>query len=368
MHPPNPRQILLAFAALASLAYAEDEKDKPSATATSSASVVTPCVATSTGGSFYDLRPDVAVVVTEGEKTPRGNPTEDYMARGWDYGSNFTLNICGAVVKTPQEIVGIEKTLWKNVSAYYESKGKVYSLGFQSGVLVPRGRKLVLTYEGGSPCGSDDKTKKDKREIVHDGAAFKNHNYDDEDDTEELALLTGKGEEAEKKDADKDKDKEKEKDGVRRKSAIISFLCGQDLDSPTAASFVATDKDECAYFFEVRSPHACAAAEPHTPGSVGPGSVFAIIFFITVLVYVFGGIFYQRTVAHARGWRQLPNYSLWAGIWNFLRDIFIITTSSCAQFLPSRRGYSSISPTNGRSRNREDENRLIDQLDEEWDD
>ncbi len=69
----------------------------------------------------------------------------------------------------------------------------------------------------------------------------------------------------------------------------------------------------------MRSQHACAGAEPHKPGSVGPGSVFAIIFFITVLVYVVGGVFYQRTVTHARGWRQLPNFSLWSGIWGFVK-------------------------------------------------
>lgn len=28
---------------------------------------------------------------------------------------------------------------------------------------------------------------------------------------------------------------------------------------------------------------------------------------------------YQRSVAHARGWRQLPNYSLWAGIGSFFQ-------------------------------------------------
>jgi len=115
----------------------------------------------------------------------------------------------------------------------------------------------------------------------------------------------------------KDSDKKKDKEPVRRKSATISFLCDHDPDTPTTASFVSADPDQCAYFFEVRSQHACATAEPHKPGSVGPGSVFVIIFFIAVLVYIFGGIFYQRTVAHARGWRQLPNYSLWAGIWTF---------------------------------------------------
>ena len=27
---------------------------------------------------------------------------------------------------------------------------------------------------------------------------------------------------------------------------------------------------------------------------------------------------YQRTVMHARGWKQLPNYGLWSGIANWL--------------------------------------------------
>lgn len=106
---------------------------------------------------------------------------------------------------------------------------------------------------------------------------------------------------------------------ARRKSATISFLCDTNPGSTQASvSFVGTDPDECAYFFEARSVHACGHAEPHKPGSVGPGSVFGIILLIAVLVYALGGVFYNRTVAHARGWRQLPNYSIWAGIWSFI--------------------------------------------------
>lgn len=51
--------------------------------------------------------------------------------------------------------------------------------------------------------------------------------------------------------------------------------------------------------------------------------------------------------------------------------MFIILTSSCARFLPSRRGYSRVSlgREHGRGgRRNDDENRLIDNLDEEWDD
>ncbi|KAK4172517.1 mannose-6-phosphate receptor binding domain-containing protein [Triangularia setosa] len=378
MYPQTPSRALLlcALAALGGTAAAEE----PSKTSTTSTPVVTPCVATATtgAGAFFDLRPDTAVVVPEGEKPPKGLPIEDYVARGWDYGSNFTLNFCSPVVKKVEDVVGLDKDLWQNVSAYYETKGKVYALGLSDGNLVPRGRKLVLQYSGGSPCGLSDEEGKEKRWEVHEGATYKYHEYDDDEESEDSESRRSSRDKDDNDDDDdddssrKDKNKEKEKEKAktqRRKSAIFSFLCDRDPDTPTAASFVGTDPDECAYFFEVRSMHACSIAEPHKPGSVGPGSVFAIIFFIAVLVYVVGGIFYQRTVAHARGWRQLPNYSLWAGIWSFIVDLFTILTSSCGRLIPRRRGYHTLSGSpSGRRHSRDAENRLIDQLDEEWDD
>ncbi|KAK4201896.1 mannose-6-phosphate receptor binding domain-containing protein [Triangularia verruculosa] len=365
--------LLCALAALGGQAAAEE----PSKTRTTSTPVVTPCVATATtgAGAFFDLRPDTAVVVPEGEKPPKGSPVEDYVARGWDYGSNFTLNFCSPVVKEVEDVVGLDKDQWKNVSAYYENKGKVYALGLSDGNLVPRGRKLVLQYSGGSPCGLSDERSNDKRWEVHEGATYKYHEYNDDEESNVSELRRASKDRDDEDDDDddkprKDKDKEKDKPKTqRRKSATFSFLCDRDPDTPTAASFVGTDPDECAYFFEVRSMHACSIAEPHKPGSVGPGSVFAIIFFIAVLVYVVGGVFYQRTVAHARGWRQLPNHSLWAGIWSFVVDLFTILTSSCARLVPRRRGYHALSRSpSGRRHSRDAENRLIDQLDEEWDD
>lgn len=68
----------------------------------------------------------------------------------------------------------------------------------------------------------------------------------------------------------------------------------------------------------MRSQHACAGVEPHKPGSMGPGGVFAIIMLVAIVVYFAGGVFYNRNVENARGWKQLPNYSLWAGIWDFI--------------------------------------------------
>ncbi|KAK5989843.1 Putative mannose 6-phosphate receptor-like protein [Cladobotryum mycophilum] len=301
------------------------------------------CTATSSTGSgaFFDLRPDMALPQEKG-KSQKSGAFKDYHARGWDYGKNFTLNICGAVVEPVRDVVGLKKNQWANISAYYTSHDNIYSIGSVSLDLHSRGRKLVLQYTGGSPCGESKSSREDREANKNMASAPQDHKVE----TIEASDSTVK---------------------TKRKSATISFLCDKDPGSSTAVSFVGTDPEECAYFFEARSAHACGHAEPHKPGSVGPGSVFGLILVIAVLVYILGGVFYNRTVAHARGWRQLPNYSLWAGIWSFFSDMFIIALSSCTRFFPSRRGYRHLGSSPS-GRNSDAENRLIDQLDEEWDD
>lgn len=213
-----------------------------------------------------------------------------------------------------------------------------------------RGRKLILNYTGGSLCPST-KSKREpinlplsSREIIDPGD-------DDEDEDRPKKPSSGKDKNA------------------RRKTTVISLLCDSDPLAKTSVSFIAA-VDECTYFFEGRSPAACGGVH-QAKQALGPGGVFSVIIIITILVYFVGGCVYQRTVMHQRGWRQLPNYAMWAGIWRFVADMFIILTSSCARFMPSRRGYSRVSlgHENGRrGRRNEDENRLIDNLDEEWDD
>lgn len=115
--------IYLLLASLLSGAVADSTEPEKTTT-------VEPCTAKSTSGAFFNLQPDIAIKLEEGAKPHRSTPVEDYFARGYDYGYNFTLNICEAVVKPPKEAVGLDDDLVRNVSAYYESKGKVYSLGF----------------------------------------------------------------------------------------------------------------------------------------------------------------------------------------------------------------------------------------------
>lgn len=193
--------------------------------------------------------------------------------------------------------------------------------------LRSRGRKLFVQYTGGSPCGpdadryvshasDDDRKKRRRRATTADDTLKQVQSVPTTDDADAPASTNADDYADDMSDAAASY---KDETRVRRKSALISFLCDRDpTASGTSISFVGTDPDECAYFFDARSIHACPAAEPHRPGSVGPGSVFGIIVLVAVLVYLLGGIFYNRTINNARGWRQLPNYSLWAGMWSFV--------------------------------------------------
>lgn len=62
--------------------------------------------------------------------------------------------------------------------------------------------------------------------------------------------------------------------------------------------------DSCAFFLEILVEHRYADENSAL---------------IALVVYILGGVAYQRTVMHQRGWRQLPNYSMWAGIASFAK-------------------------------------------------
>ena len=164
-----------------------------------------------------------------------------------------------------------------------------------------RGRKLVLNYTDGSPCEPrSDRLLPRKLNVPDD-------DDDDDDDDED-----------DRDDKPKGHKGSKSKEPVRRKSTLISFTCDHDSLAPKVhLSFIGSDPDECTFFFEARSIAACGGVS-EAQQSLGPGGVFGVIALIAAAVYVLGGIAYQRTVMHQRGWRQLPNYTLWAGIFAFV--------------------------------------------------
>lgn len=109
-------------------------------------------------------------------------------------------------------------------------------------------------------------------------------------------------------DGDHRKDSKK-----RRKTTIISMLCEPDpLYPKLTLSFIASP-DECTYIFEARSRAGCPNIDI-AKQELSPSGVFGVIAFVAILVYVVGGCVYSRMVLNQRGWKQLPNYGLWAGI------------------------------------------------------
>jgi cation-dependent mannose-6-phosphate receptor len=100
-------------------AATSDDKTKP----------VDPCTIASTTGSFYDLRALSILPLTEGKKPGKHDKTDSWQARGYDYKSNFTLNVCAPVVEDLEDVVSVDRGHWKNVSAFYEFGDRTYSLG-----------------------------------------------------------------------------------------------------------------------------------------------------------------------------------------------------------------------------------------------
>lgn len=92
-----------------------------------------PCVVRSpTSGMYFDLS---AISLSpperkDGKRVNKDDRDESWHARGHDYPANFTLNICSPVLETVEDVVGVQSSLWKNISAYYVRDNKTYSIGY----------------------------------------------------------------------------------------------------------------------------------------------------------------------------------------------------------------------------------------------
>lgn len=121
---------LAFFLSLPSLSLGAAEPADPTSTAAPS----NPCTIKSPkSGSFFNLNPlhivDPAISGASNARNYSWNTT------GFELPYNFTLNFCGGVVEDLSKlgdgggVEGVEEKNWKNVSAFYEHQGKVYSIG-----------------------------------------------------------------------------------------------------------------------------------------------------------------------------------------------------------------------------------------------
>lgn len=111
--------VVLALGAAATAAD-DKAKEKP----------LKPCtIKSSSSGAFFDLNSLYIKPSSEDSNSKKEDHVESWHARGYDYGHNFTLNFCGPVVEELDDVEGVSKSLWKNVSAFYTVGSRTYSIG-----------------------------------------------------------------------------------------------------------------------------------------------------------------------------------------------------------------------------------------------
>ncbi|KKY13931.1 putative vacuolar sorting receptor [Phaeomoniella chlamydospora] len=313
--------------------------------ADSSKSKAKPCTIHSPNtGSYFDLTTIQAQAPSSKSKDAR---TESWHSRGYDYGANFTLNFCAPVLEDLEDVEGIPDRRAANISAFYKKEGKVYSIGEANTEPIFRGRKLVLNYTNGSPCEDYETASLSPRGIFDDDD---DDDDEDEDDDDHLNKWKSSYDSAASK---------------RTKSTIISFLCDRDpqyTDHPQI-SFIGTT-DSCSYHFEVRSRAACGGAPSQSPSSLGPGGVFFVI--LDAFIIITSSLAHTLRIPTGTG----SGFSFNRAFNNSGGGYHRVGDDS-AGHVGGRTGEGGRAASvgrGGRGRDQDEENRLIDQLDEEWDD
>jgi cation-dependent mannose-6-phosphate receptor len=91
-----------------------------------------PCTTRSpTSGAFFDLNSlYIHPPGKDSKSSKKDDKVESWHAKGYDYGANFTINFCGPVVEELDDVVGVSKSHWKDISAFYTVDKRTYSIGY----------------------------------------------------------------------------------------------------------------------------------------------------------------------------------------------------------------------------------------------
>lgn len=183
---------------------------------------------------FYDLR-ELSSFGSESEK-------QAWNSKGFDYGRNFSIGICSTPLKQINAITEldfIDSNNKSNIAGYYTNlDGNKVSIGEISTKLKFRGLNLVLEYKNGDKCETSTNLNK---------------------------------------------------------STLLTFKCDREMMSKARVNYLGSMND-CSYFFEVRTVHACPTSNEETDDAVW--GIFFIILLSAVLVYLFAGVMYKIIKKH----------------------------------------------------------------------
>ncbi|XP_046562517.1 cation-dependent mannose-6-phosphate receptor-like [Haliotis rubra] len=109
--------------------------------------------------------------------------------------------------------------------------------------------------------------------------------------------------------------------GHEGRRAVIMFTCDESISDLHAEMIILEENNnktnDCYYLFELSHQDIC----PARPSSnLSLGSIFIIVLFSLIAVYLFFGFLYQRFALGAKGMEQIPNYSFWVDFGNLQAD------------------------------------------------
>ncbi|CAM1304474.1 M6PR (predicted) [Pycnogonum litorale] len=97
-----------------------------------------------------------------------------------------------------------------------------------------------------------------------------------------------------------------------KRSVTIMITCNQYIlkgRMHLLEAYMPNVSDSCYYMFQFESKVACDGYEEHR--SISSGSIFCILFFSGIGIYLLFGFLYQRCIVGAKGYEQCPNFSFW---------------------------------------------------------
>lgn len=191
---------------------------------------------------FYDLRSLSSI---------GSNEIQAWNSKGFDSGKNFSIGICSSPLRQVSALTDLDFTDSENkstIAGYYSTQdGHKVSIGSVSTDLKFRGMNLVLEYTDGDRCENSPNL---------------------------------------------------------RKSTLLTFKCDREMMSKARVNYLGA-MDNCSYFFEVRTVHACATANEENDTAIW--GIFLLIISSAIAVYFFAGIIYKFIKDHYERNLKLAN-------------------------------------------------------------
>ncbi|XP_056090836.1 cation-dependent mannose-6-phosphate receptor [Rhinichthys klamathensis goyatoka] len=124
------------------------------------------------------------------------------------------------------------------------------------------------------------------------------------------------------------------------RKAMIMISCNENAKNDFSVVLEDNQKpDDCYYLFELDTNVLCQKI----PSKLSGGSIFLIVVFSCLAVYLTGGFLYQRLVVGAKGVEQFPNYAFWSQIGNLSADgcDFVCRSRGNREEPPTYRGVAT---------------------------